>query len=319
VLLTVRDSTPFLHAPDTESCDDTEHAHVRLVDKNTGADLFETDVSLGLRPGGARPANTLYDRDRYGYFFYDKPLTIGSWWDKWLAVKALGDPNTDFIGVDASSDTRSFLISLNTLFGNDINNLIGGAVTDNVGVYGPVVNEAGDDVQILPVLDINTGGAINRATLGQPTINPDQQYTFRLLAMMNAAYNGQTTDRFEFGESLNIGGAFNVTDVTIPDDVKADPTRYTEITDPVNGMHWFALNQQRADADQLYSIGYQFIREIKDKYYVGGADGPGTELQPGFQGQFEFLPRQDLDIVRIMSSTAGVFGYADVWSGDLEF
>ncbi len=315
VLLSVRATTPYAHVTDTTSCDGV----ATLRDSVTDDDLMEQPLDLAYRPGGARPANTLYDRDRYGYYFYDKPLTIGSWWDKWLAVKALGDPDTNFIGVDASSDTRAFLISLNTLFGNDINNLIGGAVTDNVGVYGPVVNTAGNDVEILPVLDINTGGAIDRTQIGRATINPDQQYTFRLLAMFNAAYNGQYTDRFEFGESLNIGNAYNLTNTDIPDDVRSDPARYAEVTDPVTGIKWFALNQQRSDAPGLYSIGYQFIRDIKDRYYVGGADGPGTELQPGFQGQFEFMPRQDLDIVRIMSSAAGVFGYADVWSGDLQF
>jgi hypothetical protein len=309
VALKITATSPFNHVPDTTTCEGYTNI----------SDLMEDPIEINLTAGGGRPANTLYDRDRYGYYFYNKPVTIGSWWDKWLAVKALGDPNTDFIGVDASSDTRSFLISLNTLFGDNINNVIGGAVTDNVNVYGPVVNESGDDVEILPVLDINTGGAIDRTVLNRPVINPDQQYTFRLLAMMNAAYNGQVTDSFEFGESLSIGSAYNLTNTDIPDAVRADPSRYTEVTDPVSGVKWFALNQKRAGADDLYSVGFNFLREIKDRYYVGGADGPGTTLLPAYQGQFEFQPRQDLEIARIMASTAAVFGYADVWSGDIEF
>lgn len=277
--------------------------------------LMETPIEFGTRAGGARAANTLYDREKYGYYFYNKPVTIGSWWDKWLAVKALGDSNTDFIGVDASSDTRSFLISLNTLFGNDINNLIGGVVGDNVGIYGPIVNEDGD-VGIVPVLDINTGGGIDRSTIDAPSLNPDQQYTFRLLAMMNAAYNGQVTDQFEFAESLNIRHALSLTDTDIPAADLADPARFTQVTDTVSGTKWFAYNQRRDGVDGLYSIGYQFLRELKAKYYVDGADGEGVELLPAFQGSF--LPSQDLDIVRIIASTSAAFGYSDVWSGDLD-
>lgn len=309
--LKVTSKSQYDHVPDTTTCDGyTPPAGL--------AELMESPIEFGTRAGGARAANTLYDREKYGYYFYNKPITIGSWWDKWLAVKALGDSNTDFIGVDASSDTRSFLISLNTLFGDDINNLIGAAVTDNVGIYGPVVNEAGTDVEIVPVLDLNTGGAVDRTLIDRPSLNPDQQYTFRLLAMMNAAYNGQATDRFEFGESLNIGNALNLTSTDIPADVLADNSRFVQVTDPISGAKWFAFNQRRAGADELYSIGFQFIREIKAKYYVGGADGPGAQLLPAFQGTFEFLPRQDLDIVRIMASTSRAFGYSDVWSGDLD-
>jgi hypothetical protein len=285
-----------------------------------GTSIMEVPQSLAFHPGGARAANTLYDRNYYGYFFYDKPLTVGSWWDKWLAVKALGDPDTNFIGVDASSDARAFLISLNLLFGNDINNLIGGTLTGNANVYGPTLSVAGNDVDIQPVLDINSGGAIDRTQLTQPTIDPDQQYTFRLVAMMNAAYQGFATDRFEFGESLSIGDGFATDAATIDPTVKSDPTRYTEVTDPVSGRKWYALNQDRADATSpLYSVGFNFINEIKDRYFVGGAAGPGTQLLPGFNGGSEFSVNEDLDLVRGMASTAMVFGYAGVDSGDIQF
>lgn len=308
VALKVTADAQYNHVRDSVSCEGYQPV----------SEFEDEPVELGFSPGGARPANTLYDRDQYGYYFYNKPLVMGSWWDKWLAVKAFGDSNTDFIGVDASSDTRSFLISLNTLFGDQINNIIGAAVTDNVNEYGPILNARGE-LEIVPALDVNSGNATDRAALGRPAINPDQQYTFRLLAMMNAAFNGQMTDSFEFGESLFVGMAYNLTNTDIPDAVRSDPTRYAEVTDPVSGVKYFAFNQRRAGADDLYSIGYNFIREIKEHYYVGGADGPGTTLVAGFNGTFEFLPRQDLEIAKIMASTAATFGYSDVWSGDLEF
>jgi hypothetical protein len=72
------------------------------------------------------------------------------------------------------------------------------------------------------------------------------------------------------------------------------------------------------DNEGFYSIGYEYLREIKARYYVGGADGPGTQLLPAYEGTFVFEPRQDLEIAQIMAATASTFGNPDVWSGDLD-
>lgn len=299
---------------------DTSYSHVPLSTSCEGYSarpFMETPIDIGYSRGGARPANTRYDRESYGYYFYIKPIVIGSWWDKWLAVKALGDPNTDFIGVDSASDPKSFLISMNTIFGDDINSLIGGVITDNTDRYGAVLSEDGE-VETVPFLDINSGGPYNRGNLTRPAINPDQPYTLQLLSLFNATYSGQYTDDFEFGESIGVGSAFSLTNVSIPDAVRADPSKFVELTDPVSGLKWFALNQER-DAEGFYSIGYSYIREIKDRYFVGGAAGPGTTLLPAYQGSFNWMPRRDIERLRILATTANVFGWADVWSGDIEF
>ena len=323
IALKVTDKTPYLHVRDSESCerinDISPIAYVPPEVRDAGGNVIANAfLKKELLDDGenVRPSNTLYDRERYGYYFYIKPTVMGSWWEKWLAVKAIGDGNTDFIGVDASSDTRSFLISLNTLFGDDLNNLIGSTITENFGNYAPVVRPNGK-LEVLPLLNLATGGPIDRAVEPGAPLNPDQQYTFRLVALFNSAYNGQYTDDYEFGESIAIGMAHNVTDITVPDAVRADPTRYTEVTDPVTNIHYYALHQQRNGAEDLYSIGYEYLRQIKQAYYVGGADGPGTDLLPAYSGQNEFEPRGDLEIAQIMATTAATFGYADVWSGDL--
>jgi hypothetical protein len=309
VALKITAQSPYNHVQLSTSCEGY------TVPGN--ADLFETPVEMAYSRGGARPSNTLYDREQFGYYFYVKPVVIGSWWDKWMAVKALNDPNTDFIGVDAASDPKAFLISMNTLFGDQVNDLVGSTITENVNRYAPVLD--GNNVKILPLLDITTGGSFDRSNITQPILNPAQQYTFRLLALFNASYSGQYTDDFEFAESIVVGSTYNNTTVDFPAEVLNDPTRYAEVTDPVTGIKWYALNQERnTDNNQFYSIGYQFIREIKQKYYVGGADGPGNELLPAFQGTFSFLPRNEIEMLRIMESTAGRFGWADVWEGDLD-
>ncbi len=308
-VLKITATSSLIHVADATTCDGFQP----IEDTVTGDVISSNPVELGV--GGARPANTTYDRTRYGYYFYLKPIVIGSWWEKWLAVKALGDGDTDFVGVDASSDTRSYLISLNLLFGDAINDLVGGVVGESAASYAGRINSEGTDVEFLPLLDTSTGGVYDRSGNTRAYIDPDQQYTFRLLAMFNAAYQGQYTDDLEFGESLRVGSAYNNTDVSVPDTVRADPLRYSELTDTVTGLKWYALNQTR----DVYSIGYEFIRQTKNKYYVGGADGPGTTLRPEFSGDNDFLPRSDIRTLNIMQSTSQAFGYSSVWEGDIQF
>jgi hypothetical protein len=305
--LKVTDTTAYRHVPDSLSCEGFEP----IVAEVTG-DVV-TDEPLDLGYGDARSQITTYDRDEYGYYFYWKPTQMGSWWDKWLAVKAMGDPTTDFIGVDSSSDTRSFMISLNTLFGDDINDLVGGIITEDSAKYGARVNSTRDGVEFLDVLAL-TGG-FDRSTNDRPYIDPDQQYTFRLLAMFDAAYQVQQTDDMDFSESLAVDRRYNNTEADLPAELMNDPDRYTEFRDPETGFVYFAIRQARdaQDGEGVYSTGYEFVRDIKDKYFVGGAAGPGEEIKEGF---FAWQLQSDIRILEIMRETRNVFGRPQVWAWD---
>lgn len=308
--LKITSTTEWEHVPDSTSCE----GWAPIVDTaDSNLVLSEEPIQLGL--GDARPAISLYDRQKYGYYFYWKPVLMGAWWDKWIAVKALGDPDTDFIGVDASSDTRSFLISLNTLFGEEINNLLAGIATENTNVYAPQVNATGDGIKYVPTIALvqTDDRDPNRAV-----INPDQQYTFRLLAMFNGAYQSQYTDDLEFQETLRAGRAYAVTDVDVPASIRNDPTRYVQLSDPETGYIYYGIRRDRTfqDGTPIYSTAYEFIREIKDRYYVGGADGPGTQLKDGF---FDWQPQGDIRMLELMIGTDAAFGHMDVWSGDVGF
>ncbi len=312
----ITNQMPYLHVRDSVSCDGYVPPVVTDAAAADAPIANVWNVSEQLDKGEfVRPANTLYDREQYGYYFYNKPIVMGSWWEKWLAIKAIGDGNTDFIGVDASSDTRSYLINLNTLFGDDLNNLVGSTVTDETSNYGALMSSNGKIEMPRFIRLFNSDPTIDRANLPRPAVNPDQQYTFRLLAMYNSAYNGQNTDDYEFGESLFVGMRRSITDVDVPAIIRNDPTRYVEVSDPVSGMRYFAIHQNR-NGDELYSIGYEYLRSIKDRYYVGGLAGPGLQFKPEYANN-QFEPRNDLEIAQMMAETVRTFGYPDVWSGDL--
>jgi hypothetical protein len=306
VPLKVDDRSAYHHVRNTVTCEGVAPITDPLTSARISEPLIEVEYGVG------RPSITTYDRERYGYYFYWKPVVMGSWWDKWLAVKAVGDPYTDFIGVDASSDTRSYLISFNTLFGDDINNLVGGIVTEAPDVYGPSINLNKDGVEFVDILSLYVGGGRDAVTAAW--VDPDQQYTFRLLAMFNAAFQNQITDDLDFSQSLAVHRRFANTAVEIPQEILDDPSRYMEFRDPESGYLYYTVRQNRENSGQpIYSIAYEYIRTIKDRFYVGGAEGPGTVLKEGF---LSWQVQSEIRILEIMRETHTVFGRAGVWEGD---
>ena len=307
IALKIDAATPWHHVEDSTSCDGV----APIVDETDGTTVL-TEEPVDLQWGNARQSITLYDRDQFGYYFYWKPTVMGSWWDKWLAVKALGDSNTDFIGVDASSDTRSFLISLNTLFGNEIASLVGGVASENADMYGAQFANDGETVRFIPSVEAFRGTGRNPS---QPTIDPDQQYTMRLVSMFNAAYQSQYTDDLEFQETLMVSKGPEWTEEFINGNLYGDPDRFVELTDPETGMKYGAIRVDRElqDGTPVYSTAYEFMRDIKDRYYEGGADGPGLEPKAGL---YDWQLQSDIRILEIMATTAAVFGVPTVWDAN---
>lgn len=211
------------------------------------------------------------------------------------------------------SDTRSYLISFNTLFSEDINNLVGGLFNEEPAVYGPRINALRNNVEYLDMYSLT--GNPPRMTNSRPYIDPEQQYTLRLLALFNTAYNGWYTDDLEFGQSIRLGRALSVNDIVIEPELRADSTRYTQLTDPVTGEIWYAVRQSRETNDQpIYSVAYEYINKIKRDFYVGGEDGPGEEWRTDV---LDWQPRSEIRMLEIMQSTAQTFGYAGVWDGQI--
>lgn len=318
--LKVSRNSTFVHLNDSIACDKNDSGDIvfEIRDALDGAIVIsEPAQEVGL--GVGKPSRSLYDRETYGYNFYWKPTVMGSWWEKWMAVKALSDPYTDFKGVDAASDTASFLISMTTLFGDEINQILAGAAMGDSATYGRVLHEGA--IKDVPVLDLFGSGLFAPSRGRHPVINPDQEYTFRLLALQNAAFQSSfITDDFEFAETLRTGRTFSLSDIELPADI-LNSSRFQSVTDPVTSEIWFAVQVNRTMSVEnqdvnVHSTAFELIRRIKNDYYVGGADGAGAELLPGVP---EWRPRGDLRFLNIVRSTGQAFGDFFAGSGDIGF
>jgi hypothetical protein len=95
-------------------------------------------ASLSLDLTDARFPYTNYDVAS-GYYYFDRIAWIGSFYDKLVAILALTDPSTSFIGVDTASDIRRFAIGYNLLFPNLLHNLFSSIFTEELAAYAPRV------------------------------------------------------------------------------------------------------------------------------------------------------------------------------------
>lgn len=301
-LVKVTDATPYKRIENSSSCD----AYLDAMNQS-GSGLWEPAADMPL--GVGRYSLDKFDRVKFGYYFYWKPTAIGAWWDKWLAMQALGDPYTDFIGVDARGNARSYLISFRSIFGNLVDSFVGGYITEDYGRYAPYVAQDMDGNPRMYHQDLIATNRMLRPP-GSIQIAPegDGQYMTRLQAMyIGAMYYTQLTDDTDFVESMLIGKAGSTVDVQVAADVRSNPDRYVELTDPVTGYVYYAVKKEPPtalnDERAYYSIGYEYLRRVKDEFLdANGNLKAGKSLD---------LLRQEFRMMEIMRGLLSVYGYTN--------
>lgn len=224
--------------------------------------------TLTVALGEGKYSQTRYDREKYGYNFYYKPVVVGSWWDKYLAIEALGDPYTSFIGVDGRSDVLAYLINFNDLFSTEVNNMVGGMAIGQFAAYAPVVNDAGKLVfrkhAALFTNEMEEYSAMR-------SLDPDEQYTSRLLAtyLGISLFSDEKSDmKFLNSIKINVSGLGDTPEV--PADVRADPTRYVEVTDPNTHMTYWATRYEvhlyNGSLDlSAVPLGFTLLQKVKQQ------------------------------------------------------
>ncbi|MCK6512278.1 hypothetical protein L6R29_20300 [Myxococcota bacterium] len=239
------------------------------------------DVPFGV----GRPMLGAYDRDTYGYEFYWKPVSLGAWWDKYLAAMALGDPYTRFIGVDSTADARSYLINFTALYGTYVNNILGGFLAERPEAYAPML---GADGKISLREPIRLGGSndlIDPAPVYNFTtpLDPNEQYTARLLVgFIGAVYFSRETDDQRFNEAMKIAVRGRAESPDVPEAIRQDPKQYVEIVEPGSNRIYYAVRAENrgptfSDAPKFFSAGYELLKNLKDQYY----ENDGSTLKPG--------------------------------------
>ncbi|MFN7131467.1 MAG: zinc-dependent metalloprotease, partial [Myxococcales bacterium] len=250
-------------------------------DSTAGGTVPKDEVRLGV--GEGRYADTYFNYERYGYDFYYKPVVIGSWWDKWLAVDALGNPDTWFIQ-NKATDSLQYVFNYRVIFPNVVNNMVGAYITEALPRYAPAI---APDKSLLYRTVEPWSEAYTELPANSRPLNPAEQYTGRLVA----AFDGLMyfTDNYDqdFTNSLKIF-IKGMGEGQLPPNAE-----HVEVTDPVSNRTYVAIKYQplqikydrrgrpvRDEAGNIVyepvpdflPIGYEFLTRLKSRYQFAPDD-----------------------------------------------
>lgn len=91
-------------------------------------------LDLNVELGDGRYAFTQYDPTD-GYYFYERPLFVGAFSDKVLALEMLADPTISFLGVDTSEDVQGYALGFFLYFPDILTRVTGGIIADKVSEF----------------------------------------------------------------------------------------------------------------------------------------------------------------------------------------
>ncbi len=204
------------------------------------------DGSTALLPGTGRTTIGVPD-GRYiettwnfdaGYFWFDQVERAGYFYDKVVALQALTDPETHFIGRDTSADVRQYQLSYYTTFAPSMNGFFRGLLSDDWSTIGPRVGAVRGGPLTYPTpLEL-----ANNSAPGNP-IDPGASFSIQLYAtVLGMALIPQTFDQTYMNDSRIsvLGGAEGVT--------FAGPT--VTFLDPSSGLTYVAVSRMVGGAEK---------------------------------------------------------------------
>ena len=204
------------------------------------------DGSTALLPGTGRTTVGVPD-GRYiettwnfdaGYFWFDQVERAGYFYDKVVALQALTDPETHFIGRDTSADVRQYQLSYYTTFAPSMDGFFRGLLSDDWSTIGPRVGA----VRGGPLAYPTPLQLANNDAPGNP-IDPGASFSIQLYAtVLGMALIPQTFDQTYMNDSRIsvLGGAEGVT--------FAGPT--VTFLDPSSGLTYVAVSRMVGGAEK---------------------------------------------------------------------
>lgn len=135
---------------------------------------YSEDLTVGVSDG--RYLSTEWDYDQ-GYFWDDAITRVGFFSNKVLAMEALFDPTTYFLGQDTASDLRGFRVNYGANFFEPLNELVGDLMVGDTSGFAPY--EVDDQVVFPDYADFPV-----EMPAGAVPIDPNAGFTIQLYTML---------------------------------------------------------------------------------------------------------------------------------------
>ena len=231
---------------------------------------YDLDRRFELYNSPARDHETKYDRDRFGYGFYYKPLSIGVWWDKYMALNAMITPGENFAYTDTRPSLLRYNINWSFMFPGEMLNIAGAAASQAYSGYAPLY-----DGEKVVWRRFATATADERdAYANMEVISPGDNYSVRFLSViMGTAWMPQVTMDKTFNQAFKIGVVGAQDQFDVPDEIRNNPDLYVELRDPVTHRVYYAVNTGRISQTVSdyggaapLSPGYELLKRTRDQF-----------------------------------------------------
>jgi len=215
-------------------------------DPNYASDCVNLNIPLGL----GRHDETVYDGET-GYYYYERLRYIGAYYDKWNALAVLTDPETMFIGQDASQALASYVISTMLWFRPQIMRFFGALISGRKDQFGWKVDASGKTPAIKKT-DLFLEGNARKKHDSLPYIEMPGLYNLRPTAMWMgmAWFNADWDQSFNHATKVWVKGAVDA----------VDPAKSATVVSFDNPLDHHTYQALQMSNPEVYSIGIEMLK-----------------------------------------------------------
>jgi|GEM_PF-444335 len=268
-----------------------------------GSDL---DISIG---DGKFPYTTFWMDDGqgkqidYGYYFFDHPLFIGSFWEKFGALLTLTDSTanflSDYVGESLAVGVGTS-IGFNTVFQGAMTNLLGGIVADDLGRFAGYVDDSTGTPRFVYRDPFDPAAAA-----GKPLVEPSiHNLTLQTMASMFGMVYMPAAFNTDFIDSLSVFLEGSGDEYALYDDQNFGVERVT-FTDPF-GLKTYVAYKPNFGGERV-APAYDLVvkaQAMAEAYATEADADKKAEL-----GQTIKRYTQSLDMLRVLHRVYGTINY----------
>ena len=244
-----------------------------------------SDVNFEL--GDGRHFLSIYDYDS-GYYFYERLRWVGTFYDKLMALETMTNPDSFFLGVQASESFDEWAISMYITFPKELQKLFSGLVADNYNLFAGTIEETNFTYQPPNPFSFNVIDPFADAA----PVDPSTSFTIQLYALWYgmAFFNANYDNRFNDTAKIWLKGAGEGFE-------PADPGNVLEFANPFNQRVYMTTTN---DDPEMFGVGQSMISQavgFLEQYDTAVADGADEDTLSFYRFQIETIT-ENIEVVR---------------------
>ncbi len=207
-----------------------------------------------------------YDTSRYdydsGYYYFLRYEILTSFFERWAAMMALTNAETNFIGVDGASDITAFAIPVTLLYSEELYRWFGALINGDMKEIAPLFDRDETDKMGITLQNPLASSFLRSTYRNRIKVNPFSGSRDFNMEIFSAAYSlGMFQDRYDrsFNALANVqiigrGESYEI----------ADGFETIDWTDPTTGITYLAARGDFTSQRGLYPTGWNMVKKAKE-------------------------------------------------------